>query len=135
MDPNQQLIVLLLIGAIAYYYLENENEETSTGKTGDNQNDDENDGTKLNEIKGYKEFNTSLADSGALPAASLQECYDLAVENDALAYIYRNEKHIEEPLKNTCALLSHAGTGAIKGTDAHLSGCADITKSLETNCE
>ena len=26
MDPNQQLIVLILIGAIAYYYLENKNE-------------------------------------------------------------------------------------------------------------
>lgn len=117
MDSNQQIIILLLIAAIAYYYLENEKKETSitTGTNSDNDND-------FNEILGFRPYSTSLAGSEQLPAASLQECYDLAVEKDALAYTYRNEKHDEQPLKNTCVLFSHVGTGEITGNDWYLSG-------------
>lgn len=137
MDLNQQIVVALLIGAIAYYYFENEKTSTSSksGTKTTGELTDNNDGTKLNEVKGFLPHGgTFLVGSAQLPAVSLQECYDLAVEKDAFAYTYRNDKHDQESLKNTCGLLSNAGTGEITGTDAHLSGCTDTNQDYTKGC-
>ena len=132
MDPNQQLIVLLLIGAIAYYYLANEQTSTGTGKTGTGtgtSNDD--DKNKLNEIKGYRPNTTSFLTE---EVDTLQACYDLAEEKEAIGYTYTTSTHEDENKRKKCRLHSSMGVGEMQETEHHYTGCVNTSQDPSKGC-
>ena len=90
----------------------------------------------LNYTTGFRNGGTSVEGQDQIAVENIQECQQRAkLNNIAKGYIYRTNNHPQEHLKKTCNLLSSMGTGDLIAKNDHITGCADISKNEENNCE